>query len=241
HAMAFDCRDLDAKLSQRCRDLGADEPETDDDGVASSPRCLADPVAILDRAQLEDAFELCARYRQRLVPSAGRYEQAIVGHGIAMIHDDDLSERVDRRCPDTDPELDVVLLIERGVIDELIFKSVRTAEIALRQGRTVVRQLAFGADEHDVAIPTLLAKDRRRPGTGQRRPHDHDALHVPRIARIAAVSSETPRSGNARLTRNRCQAATSRASITACCGFACCRRSHGPFSSRGSPPTRGAR
>src|SRR5262245_45394991 len=189
--MALDGCDLDAELSQRRRDLRADESKTDDDGVASPARCFPDSIAILDRAQLEDALEVGARHGKRLVASAGGYEQAIVGHGIAMLHDDHFSQGIDRGRPHSEAELDVALLIERGVIDELVFESVRTAEITLRQGRPVVRQLALSADEHDVAIPAFVAQDRRRPGTGQRRTDDDDSLHVSRIARNAAVSSDT--------------------------------------------------
>src|SRR5262249_48744208 len=146
---------------------------------------------IVDSAELEHAIEIGARHRERFVPPTGGDEQAIVRDGISGVDRHELLRRVDGRDPHAQPELDASLRVEARAVDELVLEAVHAAEIALRQGRAIVRQLALGADEHDVSVPTLFAEHRRRARAPQGRADDHDSLHAPPIARTRMLSSAT--------------------------------------------------
>src|SRR5262249_19794239 len=75
-------------VPHRRRAPGDEKPKPGDAGGGRPGRGSRVSIAIRDGAQREAALGGGARHGKRLVASAGGYEQAIVGHGIAMLHDD---------------------------------------------------------------------------------------------------------------------------------------------------------
>jgi hypothetical protein len=199
HRVSLDGGHLDAELSKGGRDLGADESETDHDGAAPGLRGGADPIAVLHGAELEDAVEIGARHRQGPVAPARGHEEPIVTDVRAALELDVLARGIDASGPRPQPELDVVLGVIGGGIDELILEALLATQVALRERRPVVGRLSLGPDELDFAVESFLSQHGGRPGSGQRGADDHDACFG-QFSSPAKVSSSpgpaavTPRS-----------------------------------------------
>ena len=104
--LALDGGDLEPELAQRCRDLGADEAEADHHGPAPRQGRGAYPVAVLDRAQLEDAVEVRAGATERTVASSRGHQQPVVRHFLAVVQPDDSPPGIDEGCASPEPDGD---------------------------------------------------------------------------------------------------------------------------------------
>src|SRR5262249_25279674 len=180
HARALDGGHLDSELAQRGRHLGADESEPHRDRAAPPLDDGADAVAILDRAKLEDPAQLGPGDRQRAITSACRHQQPVVGDPVATLQCHDFLSGVERGRSRPQRELDALLAVILRRLDQLTFEVDLAAKITLGQGRTVVGQLGFGADQADVTVEALIAQGRGRRGPGQGGANDHDtgSLHI---------------------------------------------------------------
>src|SRR6266540_255706 len=110
--------------------LGSDETEPEHDGAAARPGGGADPVAVLDRAQLEDALQACPGHRQRSVPTAGGHEQPVICNPLAALQLHQLLPGVDGGGARTKPELDSLPGVIVGGFDELALERLLSTQVA---------------------------------------------------------------------------------------------------------------
>ena len=136
----------------------------------------ADPIAVLDRAELEDAGEIRAGGRERPVAPACRDQEPVVRDLFAVVKADDLPRGIDPGGAGPEPEADRLVGVVARRLDELVLEPLLTAEVALRQGRAVVRQARLRADEQDLALEAGLPQGGRRTGSRQRGADDDEAL-----------------------------------------------------------------
>ena len=197
HRVSLDGGHLDSELPERCRDLGADEPETDHHGAAPGLRGGADPIAILHGAELEDAVEIGAGHRQGPVAPARGDEEPIVTNVLAALELDGLARRIDGGRAGPEPELDVVLGVVGGGIHELILEALLAAQVSFRERWPVVGRLSLGPDEQDFPVESFLSQHGRRPGSGQRGADDRDRCvgqfsSPAKVSRSPAPAAVTP-------------------------------------------------
>src|SRR5713101_5499967 len=190
HRVALDGGYLKPKLTQRCRHLRADEAEADHDSPAAGPRNGTNPVAVLDRAQLKNALQIRPGDRERSVAPAGSHEQLVVRDLLAAIQPDDLPCGVDVGRTDPEPQVDTLLGVRARGVDELVFESLLAAEITLRQGRTVVRELGFGTNDLELTVETAVPEARCRSRACQAGADDCDTPATHCLLRaLAGVTS----------------------------------------------------
>ena len=142
---------------------------------------------ILHRPQLEDARKLRAGGGERPVPSARGDQEPVVRHLLAAVQADDFSPGIDAGDPDPEAELDVVLGVVVGGVDELVLEALLAPEVSLRQRRAIVRELRLRADELDGAVEAALAQSGGGAGPGQRSSDDDEPLMFHRAARGTVV------------------------------------------------------
>src|SRR5439155_20768472 len=133
-------------------------------------------VAVLDGAQLEEAAQTRPRGRERSVAPAGGHQQPVVWHPPSTRQLHELLPAADGGGASPEFQVDALLGVVAGGIDELILEPFLSSQIALRQRWTVIGQLRLLADELDRAVEAPLTQGRRRGGSGQSGADDHNAL-----------------------------------------------------------------
>ena len=161
--LRHDHRHGGADTDERCRQLRADEPAADDDDARALDRFRAQPMVVVERAEVDDAVgvaqlaRLPARREQELLP--GVVVALVVRRGVPL--------EVDRDDAPSEPELDAGV---GGAAPDL--RLVSPAPESLRQRRALVRRVLLGADERDRLRPRRARgcpSRRRRPSCRRRR------------------------------------------------------------------------
>ena len=67
-----------------------------------------------------------------------------------------------------------MLLVEALLVDEHLVRAVLAAQVALRQGRPLVRPVRLAAEQHDPALEALVAQRLGGLRAREARPHDHE-------------------------------------------------------------------
>jgi hypothetical protein len=165
---------------------------------------LADPVGVLDGAQLEDAVEVAAGERERPVAAARGQQEPVVGDRLAVLHANRLALQVERLRADPGFELDVVLRVPLAGGQLEVAGLGLSPQVVLGQGRALVRRVAFRADHDQASVEAAVPDRGRRRTAGQPGADDHEGSltrhrspivwpsrdlspWVPRVARLGAV------------------------------------------------------
>src|SRR6185295_13130769 len=202
--VALDGGDRQPHLPEGRGHLGADEAQADHHRAGARPGRGANAVAILHGTKLKDTGEVRARGRERPVPPPGGDQEPVIGQLPAALQGHHPAPRVDRGGPDSEVEIDIVRGIVVGRIDELAVELFLAAEVALRQGRTIVGQLALGADERHRPVEASLAQGGGGAGPGQRGPDDDDSLVLHRAIQPTTSDRERRNGRRAGCLRCRC-------------------------------------
>lgn len=147
-----------AELGGNCGKLQADEPATDDDEAGRRVDAFTQPVGIGEPTDGEDAVELGARHRQRTIADAERQRQMIVAQTTSRLQLDLAGRPVDGRDRFAENELDVAVLIEFLAAEKEPVGADGADQISLRQGRPLIGQISFFADQNDAPGEAKLAQ-----------------------------------------------------------------------------------
>ncbi len=154
-AAEMDHRDLQSDLAKGSGHLHPDEAAADHDRVLCRARRRADRLRIPKRAQSVDALEVRSRHRESTRGRAGREQQLLVvkraGPGRYRA-----GPGIDGGGRRLEQHLDVMLAVEGRVLRERGIGRL-TAQVALRQPRAVVREIALIRQQCDLAAAAQLA------------------------------------------------------------------------------------
>src|SRR5206468_4585373 len=103
------------------------------------------------RPQREHPVELGAGDRQAPGPGPGREQERVISERLTAAEDDLPGAGCDGRHRPAADELDVVLLVERRIVDEDLLALGLAAQVVLRERRPLVGPDALLADQDDPA------------------------------------------------------------------------------------------
>jgi len=175
-------RHLEAHHPERGRHLAADEPEPNHDRASTGLRRAPDALRVLDRAQVEDAFELRAGERQRAFAATCRYQQSLVGQPLTTFELDSPLLWVQTHRPTTEDEIDARPLVIGGRRDQSILEGLLASEKALRQRRPDVGRLLLGTDNSELAFEAQPSKLKGGAGPGQAATDDENRSYIDDIS-----------------------------------------------------------
>ena len=85
---------------------------------------------------------------------------------------------VERHHCDAETQVDVVIGVPGGVVDDRVLERLLALQVLLGQWRSLVRQVALVGDQRQRSVVTLLAQRFDRLRAGQSTTDDHDALRA---------------------------------------------------------------
>jgi hypothetical protein len=178
HAPRRHHRHLNTELPERGRDLGADEAHADNDRLPPGEGLRADPVGVVDAAEVIDPLEVEAGDRRAAVPGPGREQQLVVGQALTAPELDDPLGWVDAHGAGAQSGLDLSLGIEVGRTDEGVLEGDLAAEVLLRKRWPFVGEMRLLPYEDEPAFEALLTQHCRGCGPGEARTHDDMSLEL---------------------------------------------------------------
>jgi hypothetical protein len=144
-----------AELAQRSCHLHPDEAAADHDRVLGRARRRSDCLRVPQRPQRIDPVEVRSRHRESTRCRAGRDQQLVVVKR-AGIGRNGARAGIDGRGRRVEQHFDVMVAVERRVLRERGIGRL-TAQVALRQRRAVVREIALFRQQRDLAAAAGLA------------------------------------------------------------------------------------
>jgi hypothetical protein len=164
---------LEPLLARRGGDLGPDPSRPDDHEAPTAGDALADPLGVAQLAEVEDALEIGAGHSQSPGRGAGGEEQSVVPEALTSGEHDLRGLRVDLFHRRRRAQLDVMLGVEVGVVDEELLALGLGPDEVLGERRALVGRLVLGADQDDASVEALLAQGLGRLRSGEARADDH--------------------------------------------------------------------
>ena len=191
---------LDAELSQRGRDLAADESRAHDDCAPARHRLLLDRVALSFGPEVVDSGQAGARDLELPVAPAGRDQDLVISELLVRVQGHRVRGGIDGHDAGAAAELDVVIGVPAGRSYVPAVEILLGPQVGLGQRRAAEGDARFPADEHHRSRETLLPDGGGGVAARHAAADDHD--RVPAGSLRHAVHSAS-RSGNARRCRRR--------------------------------------
>ena len=173
-----DCGHIDSKHAQRRRHFAADETETDHDGSGSGASRSLDSLGVFHRAEVEDAFPLCAWEPQVTLAPTGGEESPVVRNDLVAVEANPLGVRFELDGRPAEQEFDSEALVCLAGRHERVFKRLAAAQKPFGKRGALIGQMRLSADQGHVSIRGAAAHFERRVGAGQACPNDYDRQGV---------------------------------------------------------------
>jgi hypothetical protein len=154
--------------------LEPDPARAHDDHPGRRGQGLAQPVAVVHRAQVLHAVGPGPGHRQQGGRGAGGQQQLVVAEALAGAQRDLAQFPVDGGHAGAEPQVDVVLGVPAVLVHEDRIPFLAAQQVALGQRRALIGVVRFVADEHDLPLETLRAQRFRGSNPSERRPGDHE-------------------------------------------------------------------
>jgi hypothetical protein len=125
-----------------------------------------------------DARQIAARNAQAARLGAGRQQQTVEREPLAGVQRELAVVGIDVDDALAEAQLDLVVGVEARLVDEHRLPVGLPTQELLGEGRTLVRALGLGADEHNAAVEAILAQRLRRLGAGHAGADDRERLSI---------------------------------------------------------------
>ena len=156
------------------------------------------PVGIAYRTQVEHLLAVGAGEGEAARRGTVGEQQPVVGHlPVATRPGGGHGGRatVDGRDGDALAQVHVVFGVPLGSVHVDRVTAVLAEQVALGQRRALVRTLRLGAQQHDLAVESLVAQRFGGLGPGQTRADNHKGRHAPRLRRAWRAEAVMPGDG----------------------------------------------
>jgi hypothetical protein len=156
----------------------ADPAGADDQHLEALAQVLPQPVGLLDRAQVADAVAVGPGHVELPGARPGREQQLVVAQWIDVVHRDRVPGRVQPGHGDAEDQLDVVLPVPLGLVDERLVARLLAEQVTLGQGRTFVRRSVSAPISTTLPGEAVLAQLLRGLRARHRGAHDQECTVV---------------------------------------------------------------
>ncbi len=153
----LDERHVETEHAERGCDLGADEASADDERLARIGRLRDDRRRVGERSERVHGRQVGARHGERARTGTARDDERPVRQRLARREAHRVRIRVHRGDRGLEPELDDLILVLLGRVDERLGRLHLAAQDPLREWRPVVGRVLVRREDRDRRLPARLA------------------------------------------------------------------------------------
>ena len=176
--LRFKDRDRRARGTRGCGRFQADPPGADDHDAGFRGERGTQGLGLRQGPQVKNVAQACAWYVDAARRRTGREHQLVVAYSAAAERHQ-VRGRVDHRDGDPGAQVDVVLGVPAGRMDEGRLSFFLAEEVALGERRSFVRAIRFAAEEHHLPVKAFRPERLCRLSASQPASHDHERRHLP--------------------------------------------------------------